>query len=231
MAMAMLNYPKVTAKGKPLFVTLTYPDKWDSDWKKWKRDIDVFGKRIKRRYLMGFLLWKMEFQKRGAPHFHGVAFNTCEKGSDGKEKVRIDKDWLSRAWYEVVGSGDEKHLRAGTRVEVIRSFKQLMSYTSKYLGKVETAPEGVEVGRVWGIVGRQQYWEFVDKSAVPIPAETFFPMRRVLARVIGMSLRGWHRGLGLSCFLSAEASYRLLVLYYVDPTWRWEDTIDTWAGS
>ena len=139
-------------KQPDVMVTLTYPEVWEADYRKWKRDLVTFLKRVKRRFPMCWFIWKLEFQKRGAPHFHLL-------GSFGKDVV-VDKEikkWISQAWYEVVNSGDEKHLRAGTNVKVLGSKKEVIIYVCKYISK-EDMPrnrEGkpIKVGRWWGKVG------------------------------------------------------------------------------
>ncbi len=111
----------------PWMVTLTYPREWDQDDRQWKRDLDVFLKRLKRQFPTVALIWKLEFQERGAPHFHlflwGLPLDQL-----WSERIRNNpanlhnprffdsfRAWLSCTWFEVVGSGDEKHFRAGTR--------------------------------------------------------------------------------------------------------------------
>ena len=64
----------------------------------------------------------LEFQERGAPHFH-LLYNDVE----------LDKKAVSLAWYRIVDSGDEKHLKAGTSVEHLRNQHAAESYVSKYL--------------------------------------------------------------------------------------------------
>ena len=49
--------------------------------------------------------------------------------------------WVPSAWYKSVRSGDIKHLRAGTRVERVRSWRGVMAYASKYMGKIEALPD------------------------------------------------------------------------------------------
>ena len=135
-----------------VMVTLTYPEKWEADYHKWKRDLDVFFKRVARKFPEYWFVWKLEFQKRGAPHFHLL-------GSFGKGVVvnQALKEWVSRAWYEVVNSGDEKHLLAGTNVEVLDSNKKVRAYVCKYVSKedVPKAEDGkeIKVGRWWGKSG------------------------------------------------------------------------------
>jgi hypothetical protein len=63
------------------------------------------------------------------------------------------KEEIAERWYKVVGSGDEKHLRAGTGINAIRSKGQLYGYLSTYIKKLDQKPppEGFEdVGHFWG---------------------------------------------------------------------------------
>jgi hypothetical protein len=136
------------------FVTLTLPGEFcNADGKRhWRALVE----RIRRWTTAGYsknaewsMCWFMEFQKRGAMHFH--AFTTFD----------IDKDWLAKAWFEVVGSGDERHRAAGTRVERLRAGKSACArYAAKYAAKHEqkVIPLGAEgFGRFWGIVGLRSH--------------------------------------------------------------------------
>ena len=83
----------------------------------------------------------MEFQKRGACHFHGII---------DKE---ISEEELKRIWYEIVGSGDTRHLKRGAHIDPIRSPKGFRRYLSDYLTKEEQkrVPYFYEnSGRFWG---------------------------------------------------------------------------------
>lgn len=143
----------------PVFVTLTYPAVYSSDPVRWKRDFDVFCKRLQRRFEKIALVWKLEFQKRGAPHYHLMVW-----GADYANLLAF----CSSAWYQVVGSLDEKHFRAGVRVEKIRSIRGVFSYASKYLGKTEQVIQGV--GRFWGVRGEENIpWADLVQVAVTYP--------------------------------------------------------------
>jgi hypothetical protein len=188
----------------PLFLTLTYPGSFSPDPGVWKRDLDVFIKRLRRAYPDAALIWKLEPQKRGAPHFHLLLFGV----------EHIPYTWLRRAWFEVVGSGDEKHLLAGTRVERVKSWRGVMSYAAKYLGKVEAAADWPDyVGRWWGVSGRKLlpillYTGYLGRTA-------FYAFRRVLYHYLkrrGVSMRKRARA-GVSCFLDAGVGFDLLLLF------------------
>ena len=121
------------------FITLTYPEYYPCDGKTTKNHLNAFLQYLRRRKIK--YVWVLEFQKRGAPHYHIVASDY------------VDRNQLSERWYEIVGSGDEKHLQAGTRIEFIKSKRHLYGYLTNYVKKLDqkTPPLGFEnVGRFWG---------------------------------------------------------------------------------
>jgi hypothetical protein len=128
-----------------LFLTLTWPGTWNPDPETWKACLDTFLKRLHRAYGGCSGIWKLEPQERGAPHFHILLF-----GVDF-----IHHSILAQWWYEIVGSGDQRHLQAGIRIEAVRSREGVMHYASKlYMGKEIVGFEGV--GRFWGVFNRHK---------------------------------------------------------------------------
>jgi hypothetical protein len=143
-----------------VFVNLTYPNEWPQDPLEWKRHHKNIMDRLYYHFPhAGSTIWRMEPQKRGAPHFHmlvwGVGYWDLRK-------------FMPRAWYEVVGSNDPLHLNSGTNIEIIRSWRGVTSYVSKYIAKVEHLPPGWEqVGRMWGVVKRDRlHWSRVQEYKV-----------------------------------------------------------------
>lgn len=138
-----------------VFITLTYPGRWwPGSPSAWKRDLDSLLKRIARRYPQASAMWRMEAQERGAPHFHLLVFGAGF----------IPHEWTARVWWEVVGSGDLSHLRAGTETRGIVSPHQAVYYVAKYAAKADDGrdyldgPGGVPVvmtGRQWGVWHRR----------------------------------------------------------------------------
>lgn len=64
-------------------------------------------------------------------------------------------DWASLAWYHVVDSHNVDHLKAGVRVERVRSWGGVMSYCAKYMAKSDCQfLAEVSFGRSWGIFNR-----------------------------------------------------------------------------
>lgn len=129
-------------EGFRTMATLTYPAEFPCDGKLVKKHLEKIRKWFLYRDLGGF--WFLEFQERGAPHYH--VFLTGE----------IDKRQLAQAWFKIVGSGDEKHLRAGTRIEAVRNPHAVAAYAAKYASKAEQKEVPVDylnVGRFWGTFG------------------------------------------------------------------------------
>ena len=166
---------KTDRKNIPLLVTLTYPESWPGDWKIWKKHLKNLSKRLQRRFPESGAAWKMEPQKRGAPHFHllvwGVKFSWLYA-------------FIALNWYQIVGSGDEKHLSAGTRVEIARHSRGSKSYFAKYLGKNEGVwIEGV--GRYWGFFGNIPWAdEFQFPASNSVAVQMMRYQRRFMQHVV-----------------------------------------------
>lgn len=122
-----------------VFATLTYPEEFPTDGRKVKANLRAFLEFLRRKNIR--YVWVLEFQRRGAPHFHFVLSGELEKGV------------LAERWYEIVGSGDMRHRFAGTRIERIRNPKKAAGYMANYALKLEQkwVPENFSnVGRFWG---------------------------------------------------------------------------------
>lgn len=120
-------------------IRLTYPGDFPCDGRVVARDRRAILKRFDRRGIKYH--WVLEFQERGAPHLHVMVDHD------------IPKDDLSRWWFDIVGSGNNDHLKYGSRIERIRSKDRVASYMLGYLKKDEqkAVPEGyTSVGRFWG---------------------------------------------------------------------------------
>ncbi|GEM88469.1 rolling circle replication-associated protein [Meiothermus granaticius] len=67
------------------------------DGKRVKAHLEAFRKRFERRYGTAWsLIWKLEFQRRGAPHIHLYLWN-C-----GELDLAELRTWVSQAWVEIV---------------------------------------------------------------------------------------------------------------------------------
>jgi hypothetical protein len=131
------------------FVTLTYPAVYSDDWHIWKRDLDAYLKRVQRRYksLVG-CFWRVEFQKRGAPHYHLImAFDEPVCSCDGGVRKVVDgrEMWVHRPGCKIA------HFRAETALawaecvkEGYRAWGGDMSLYAEHFEKNKRAGTGVE---------------------------------------------------------------------------------------
>lgn len=150
------------------FLTLTYPRDFTNDGIRIKRDLAAMRKRLRR---MGVRddIWFLEFQNRGAPHFH-LYLGQCPTGN-----LERGVKACSEAWYEIVGSGDPKHLKftmglcgGGNKpcLEPMRNPHAASYYAVKYVVKANqktVPPDYQNVGRFWGYGGQLKpvfvtYW-------------------------------------------------------------------------
>jgi hypothetical protein len=137
---------------KALFVTLTYHH-WAENPMEWKRQLALFVKRVQYRYPHASIFWRLEAQKRGAPHFHLIVFGV--PWLQGKT--------VARWWAECIGLADDAaQLAAGTEVRRVKSYKAACAYVGKYIAKDEDDKFATEeresldgVGRLWGLRGEQ----------------------------------------------------------------------------
>jgi hypothetical protein len=188
-------------RGRIIFVTLSYPHEYPEDPQLCKRNLKAFRKRLQREFgdFAGF--WRLGIQKRGAWHFHLLLFVGPSFGTVGELR-----SFISSSWYEVTGKVSEGHLRAGTRVEAVKKWKQATSYVERYMAKPEEFPEGLETGRIWGV------W---NENLLPVQWETAqvslrdaFRIRRIYRKLSSRKGSGSLRR--ITVFVRHENVVRLL---------------------
>ena len=141
--------------GRVRLVTLTYPGESQECGKSYitprasKVHLTAILKRFRRAFGGCAAIWKLEPQKRGAPHYHLLVFMPANFDLDA------ERIWWAENWYEVVDSKDYRHRLAGTAVEKIREWNGVTAYAAKYLCKPAKADGWEHPGRWWGVLARQ----------------------------------------------------------------------------
>lgn len=187
------------------FLTLTYPGKaYAHDPQVWKRDLDVFLRRLQREFPQVCGLWRLEVKPRQsgecvgqpAPHYHLLVWNIALH-------PLLFREWVKRAWWEVVGSGDPDHLQAGTQCDRVRSRRHAAFYVSKYaakMGDVPVDPETgalIDVGRWWGRFGDLS---LALSVVVELPRDSVIALRRLVVRWLRSQRKSYARRLSrLEC--------------------------------
>lgn len=143
--------PLLMQDNAPAMVTLTYPSDWETvapDGETVKKHLKELRARFRRAWDADLMaVWKLEFQRRGAPHFHLLMVPPKGRASAGRRaeyELRVamweagviarkprwksmagDGEtfarWLSLAWADIVAHPDPvermKHECAGTAVD------------------------------------------------------------------------------------------------------------------
>lgn len=143
----------------PLFVTLTYGDNYPVEATEYKRHLHNFFKSLARHFPSYGAIWKLEFQERGAAHFHLLLW-----GVSLKERHQIVNIWYRIAGYEdikvkkfhmgLLGNGNT-HC-----VQQIRSWGGVASYSAKYLAKIDDVAD--RPGRIWGVRGSVPFSQLIS---------------------------------------------------------------------
>lgn len=193
-ALCELDYEPMLADPTrlPAMVTLTYPGDWLAvapTGKDSKRHLQALRRRFEKAWGEPLkAVWKLEFQRRGAPHYHlllvpphGVSRTP---GARATAAARVGaglpfREWLSAVWSDIVGHPDleerRRHRLAGTGVDYAeglkaRDPKRVAVYFTKH-GSFQAkeyqhcVPEewrgpGDGPGRFWG------YWHLDRRTAV-----------------------------------------------------------------
>lgn len=187
-AIVALPWPTMLGGVDCLFLTLTYPADYPRDGRQWQAHLREFRRRLGS---WGFTagVWKREHQRRGAPHFHIWAVAPIPSWERPDGWLRAFREWVSREWFEVVGSGDAKHLLAGTQAKLLPPGQSAVGYFKAYLCKPgegkeyqHKLPDDVErAGRWWGVWGRPAGF-FPHWRRRKLSLEQFHQLRRTLRR-------------------------------------------------
>jgi len=151
---------KLEQTRKPIWMDLTYPDEFFNE--------RLDGRLLKESHLKKFyqrleyvfpevaVIWKLEYKDRKSgkfvgemfPHFHMLVWGLHD------ENLYDLRQLVARMWWEVCGKLSDAHLEAGTSVSRIKSYRGVFFYAAKYMSK-EVEEEVSEVGRWWGVKGRE----------------------------------------------------------------------------
>lgn len=197
---AELDYSPLVESGRiPAMVTLTYPGNWEMvapTGASVKRHMMLWRKRFQREYgEPARYIWKLEFQRRGAPHIH---LWMAPPTSPGRSGLGFSQ-WLSGTWAQVVDHPDPvqkaRHRLAGTAIDVLSGLKacdpkRLAIYFTKHSSPnlngdkayQHIVPEpwrqpGRGPGRFWGVYGLEK-----AIAVVEVAQNAYLAARRIVRR-------------------------------------------------
>jgi hypothetical protein len=214
------------AAGLPVFVTLTVGREWSRDPGVWSKWLHAFHMALERKFPGVWGAWRKDFQPNRedhAVHFHELLWGlpeleTVVKGNGdrvgkyGSERNRALYQWFADTWSRIVADGDRDVRKAGTRVEVVRSWRGVMFYAARYMANPGQVMPVECPGRMWGRIGSNR-WR-VSKVEVDLTPREFIKARRVvrkyLRRKTGRVFKS-RRGAGVTAFMPAEEGLRVIL--------------------
>lgn len=138
---------------KAVFMTLTFPARYP-DPEPAKKCLWALLERFRRAYPRASAVWRMEPQKRGAPHFHLLWYNL--------PFIKFER--LQAAWAEICADYLEEDETIFVHLKMCWHQKQVNNYVSKYVAKEGehryTSYDGscfldngayLHTGRCWGL--------------------------------------------------------------------------------
>lgn len=138
--------------GRALVLTLTYPAEFPApdDHATYKNHLRVFYQGLCRQFPGCSGVWKLEFQKRGAAHFHLICFALHA------EQIETLRSWIEQRWYQIAHNGDAHLGKAACNLERIKTPAGGMTYLVKYVSKGDQTMPGNFTGRYWGCFGKEE---------------------------------------------------------------------------
>lgn len=179
-----------------VFLTFTLPGSWDEDvashdpavWRGWGGAIrNAVWESVKG---WGCVAWRLEFQRRLAPHWHLMVlvpkedvrraqalFGVLPAGDEATARENAERrSYWARRWWKIVGSGEASHLAAGVRIERPESPRAVVAYMGKELSKASQATGAryyeanfaAPCGRFWGVLGERVFRRLGGGSRVRV---------------------------------------------------------------
>lgn len=176
----MRRLARMNAK-KAVFMTLTYPAEFPGPRVAYTH-LRAFLERFRRAAPKASAVWRLEYQKRGAPHYHIIWYGL----------PYIKWETVRKWWAEIIDAYVDDWLPR-VELKMIWSARQLMYYVSKYVAKLPSPASGEDgyfidvpyphVGRFWGIhnKGELPYAARVFIRLSGLSEREFLAMKRVLA--------------------------------------------------
>jgi hypothetical protein len=214
--LAEVDWAPLSESGRlPAMITLTYPGDWETvcpDGQTVKGHFFAFLRRWERAWAEPFTgAWKLEFQARGAPHFHLYCCPPLDGRIAGAGRSRpaagdglTFHHWLSVVWADVVAHPDPveymNHLAAGTGVDLAEGLryadpKRIAVYFTKH-GMYASKEYQHSVPGRWRAPGKGpgRFWGYRNLDR----AVAFVELGVHDADRLARTLRRWGRAQGLT---------------------------------
>lgn len=173
---------RVNRPDNSLFLTLTYRS-FSEEWREWKHHLRAFRAVFYRRFPNACGFWRLQFQERGAPHFHLLLWTGEET------EIEVLEERLGRAWGRITGDKSAAHLKYGVDVEHVTDWRKSSWYVAAYAANAKQDRTDIQTGREWGVWSRERLG-LEPTAQVELSDGQFQMMRRIIRRLY----KAYHRG-------------------------------------
>jgi len=181
----------------PYMLTLTSQG-YSEDTQVYHDQVDHFMISFERRFPDCSIVWRLEFQQRGAPHWHLLIYL-----SEGEPPIlHEDKHWIAGTWYGIVG-GDVSVMKYGTKLTDATDGEYAAKLKNYLLAfhhlKDNQVRDDIYTGRYWGIRNKK------GLNMGPIAQGTlvykaFVKLRRIARKLMRQKNKALGRSKPAQCF-------------------------------
>lgn len=130
----------------PIFISATFHFDFKLERIFVKKTLDNFMKRLKRNLPSFDHIWKLELQKREAPHFHFMILFREKKTKINFNKI---KETIKNNWLELKFCSCEHCQEHAIMTKKVNTYKHAMIYISKEIAKVSQNNLKCDIGNYW----------------------------------------------------------------------------------
>lgn len=142
LARVNLNY-----YGQVYFVSTTFDKVYPENSKELKTFLDKYLKSLKKSFPELSYIWRLEIQKRGAPHFH--FFFLIPRYTD-RYKIGTVKRIIRFRWLNMLADKNQWSYKYGVNFQTVKEKRKVFSYVAKYTSKTDSPLDKLYPGRKYG---------------------------------------------------------------------------------
>lgn len=145
--MKLLGKVHYQSYGTPIFLTTTFHNIGPSNRLELKKILDNYIKSLHKLKFNFHVIWRLEFQKRGMPHFHFILLPLTQLDVNQTESLKRN---VKVRWFRYLKDYSYfSHLYSCKFIPVY-DMRSVSSYLSKYMAKCDLDSNVRSYGRFWG---------------------------------------------------------------------------------